>query len=261
VVAVGAAVAPVSNLLPLTMRLSDRYLYLAMVMLALPVASALDAAVARAAPPRRRTAALVAGAIVAVVVAVEAWTAAELAASWHSSQALWARAARAQPRAFLARLKYAEVLEAARQWPDALAELRDAQQLNPGNPLPAERLIHLHAWRAELAGDLPAGTARRWLLDAERALTDRAAFQTLSAEIDAAPCRRCGDALAVIGVAAWPEPDAALLTAASGAIERHLLARARIYLARIRDRTSPEYARLARLAQRAPASELWSSPP
>ncbi|HMG54183.1 MAG TPA: hypothetical protein VK601_11885 [Kofleriaceae bacterium] len=251
VIAVGAAVAPVSNLVPMTLRMSDRYLYLALAMLVLPVASLIDWLIAR---DRRAIPAIAAVAL--VIAGLEARLSAQLAAGWHDSRALWTRAVEAQPRAFLARLKYAEVLEADQRWTEALAQLRDAQQLNLGNPLPAQRLIHLHARRGELDGSLPAGTALRWLRDSERAVADRAVFQQLAAEIDAAPCRRCGDALALIGVSVWPRSDADLIAEAQRAIDQRLMNRARIYLGRVRDRSSPELAELERRAARAPTGDL-----
>jgi hypothetical protein len=255
VVAIGGALAPVSNLMPLTLRMSDRYVFLAMVALVLPVASALDwlwlrtRGVARAGAWRG----LIASAV-AVILGLEARASAELAASWRSSHALWAHAVAAQPDAFLAHLKYAEVLEREQRWSDALAQLWAAQQLNPGNPLPGQRLLHLRAKRDELAGALPAGTALRWLVDSDRAMTDRAACDRLATEIDAASCRSCGDAMALFGLDAWPRSDAELFTEASRAIDRGLGTRARIYLARVRDRRAPEYADLQHRAGEQPAA-------
>jgi hypothetical protein len=256
VVAVGGALAPVSNLMPLTMRMSDRYVFLALVVLVLPVASALDWIWARTRSRGSRAGAwrAVIIAAVAAVAVLLARASAQLAASWQSSHALWAHAIEAQPEAFLAHLKYAEVLEREQQWSEALAQLWAAQQLNPGNPLPSQRLLHLRARRAELAGAVPAGTALRWLVDSDRAITDRAAHDRLAAEIDATGCASCGDAMTLLGLDAWPHSDAELLTDASRAIDRGLGTRARIYLARVRDRRSPAYAEIARRAAEQPAA-------
>jgi hypothetical protein len=64
------------------------------------------------------------GAIVLVLATLEARLTARQVASWQDSHALWARAVAAQPEAFLAHLKYAEVLETEQGWREALAEIR-----------------------------------------------------------------------------------------------------------------------------------------
>lgn len=247
VFAVGGALLPVSNLVPMTLRLSDRYLFLALVMLVLPVASAIDWAVERSQARPGRAIACVA-AIALVVAVLEARLTARLVPTWQSSEALWAHAVEAQPGAFLAHLKYGEVLQDERRWSDALTQLWAAQQLNPGNPLPSQRLLHLDAARAEQRGALAAGTAERWWHDSNRALGDRAAYERLAGEVAATPCAPCGDAVVLLGVTAWPMPDAELLAAARRALDQHAVVRARIYLDRVRDRMNPEFDALVRRA-------------
>ena len=84
----------------------------------------------------------------------------------------------------------------------------------------------------------------------QRALVDRDAYQRLVADVDGTSCRPCGDALALMGVNAWPFSDDELLSAARHALDQHMPARARTYLVRVRDRTLPE---LESLRQRATA--------
>src|SRR5262249_23576109 len=156
--------------------------------------------------------------------------------------------------AFLAHLKYAEVLDADQRWDAAQTELWHAEQLNLGNPLAKQRLLHVRARRAEAAGALPAGTALRWLRASDRAVTDRAAYEQLLAEIDASRCKTCGDALALIGMDLWLRSDGELLSEARRAVDQHRIPRAQLYLARVRDRTTAEFAQLASQIAQLPAN-------
>jgi hypothetical protein len=60
--------------------------------------------------------------------------------------------------------------------------------------------------------------------------------------------------MALFGLDAWPRSDAELFTEANRAIGRGLGTRARIYLARVRDRRAPEYADLQHRAGESPAA-------
>jgi hypothetical protein len=245
-VAVCGGLLPVSNLVPMSQRFADRYLLLVLAVLVVPIASLIDAAIARARRARRggRAACAALAAIGLCLAAAEARASAQLVPSWHSSRTLWAHAVAAQPRAFLARLKYSETLQDARQWSEAIAQLRAAKQLRPHSLLPSARLFQLDAERAELNGILAAGTAARWLTAMDRATTDRAAYQALADEVDRTPCRTCSNALILVGLGAWPRPDAELLALARSALDHSAWQRARLYLGEVRDRALPELARL-----------------
>jgi protein O-mannosyl-transferase len=259
VVAGGGALLPVSNLVPMSLRFADRYLFVVLAVLVLPAASALDALIARAQPHGRRAAAAIALAVIAIC-GLEARITARVAPSWRSSRALWAHAVDAQPGAFLARLKYAETLGDERQWPAAKAQLWAARQLHPHSLLPPQHLFQLDAEQAELAGALPTGTAARWLDASERALGDRGAHEQLAVEVDRSACRTCSEALVVLGLTAWPRPDAELLAAARQALDQGAPDRARLYLGQVRDRTAPDFAPLEQRARRPPAAATSGEP-
>lgn len=259
VIAGGGALLPVSNLVPMSLRFADRYLFLVLAVLVLPVAAALDALLARAQPYGRRASVAIALAVIAACGAEEV-LAARLAPTWHSSRTLWAHAVDAQPEALLARLKYAETLGDDRQWSAAKAQLWAARRLYPHSLRPPQHLFQLDAAQAELAGALPAGTAARWIDASERALDDRAAYDQLAAEVDRSACRSCGDALVVLGLTAWPRSDAELLAAARQALDAGAPERARLYLGQVRDRTAHEFAALQERARRPPATPSSGAP-
>ncbi len=258
-VAAGGALLPVSNLVPMSLRFADRYLFLVLAVLVLPVAAALDALLARA-QRSGRYASLAALLAVIAVCGAEAALAARLAPSWHSSRTLWAHAVDAQPGALLARLKYAETLGDERQWSAARAQLWAARRLAPHSLRPPQHLFQLDAAQAELAGALPAGTTARWIDASERALDDRAAYDQLAAEVDRSACRSCGEALVVLGLTAWPRSDAELLAAARQALDQLAPDRARLYLGQVRDRTAPELAALQDRVRRPPAPASSGAP-
>jgi protein O-mannosyl-transferase len=185
---------------------------------------------------------------VAALAGLEVSASAALAPTWHSSRTLWEHAVAAQPRAFLAHIKYAEILEDARQWQPAAAQLQLAHELNRPSTVPLQQLFQLDAARAETAGTIAPGTSVRWVNQLDRALVDLNAFQQLAAEVDTTRCKTCSHALLVIQLAAWPVSDLQLLVLARQARDAHASDRARIYLAQVRDRTLPELAELTALS-------------
>ena len=259
VVAAGGALLPVSNLVPMSLRFADRYLFLVLAVLVLPIAGALDALLARARPYGPRAAVAIALAVIAACGA-EAVLAARLAPSWRSSRTLWAHAVDAQPAALLARLKYAETLGDERQWSAAKAQLWAARQLHPDSLRPPQHLFQLDAEQAELAGALPAGTTARWIDASERALDDRAAYDQLVAEVDRSACRSCGEALVVLGLTGWPRSDAELVAAAREALDHGAPERARLYLSHVREPSAPGFAALRDRARRPPATASSGAP-
>jgi protein O-mannosyl-transferase len=242
-----AVLLPVSNVVPMTLRFADRYAFPVLAMLALPFASALDWLVEQT----EANVAAVCGLLTVVVVSLaglEARATASLVPVWRSSRTLWAHAVAAQPRAFLARLKYGETLRDAHEWSAATLQYRAAARLDPRSLSPLMGLFSLQAMKAESEGLLPAGTAARWRDDVSRAAADRPEYQHLFAEVDSSRCRSCGNMLIVVGLSAWPRTDAELIALARRSLALRSWDRAQIYLAQIQDRTLPEAAELERLA-------------
>jgi hypothetical protein len=242
IVAVAGALAPVSNFVPMTLRYADRYLFVVLILLVLPLASALDWLAGRA-----RLAAAAIAAVVVIVVGFEASATAHLVATWRSSRTLWTHAVASQPATFLGHLKLGEALEADRQWRDAITQLRMAQKITPTSILPVEQLFQLDCERAEANGILAPGTATRWQELVDRAATDRAVFQQLTDEAAATKCRTCSHALLLLELSIWPRSDDELLALAGQAIAQRSWQEGRIYLGQVRDRSRPELGPLTKL--------------
>jgi tetratricopeptide (TPR) repeat protein len=246
----GCALLPVINIVPVYFRYADRYALLALAVLVPPLAAGLARARAALAA-RSRGALAVAAAAAALAVLGEATLARGQARAWASSAALWASGALAQPRAYLGRMKYGEVLRDAGRYADAAAEYRAAIRLDPERPLGYAGLLRCYAAEAEVAGRLEAGTGERWLRALGPALAQPAAFWRLSAEVTATDCARCAGALALLGVRRFAFPDSLLIDRAEAALAAGRPDLALVYLEGARDRTSPRYTELHGAARRA----------
>ncbi len=222
-VAFAAAILPVANLVPVVFRFADRYVFLALAMLVVPLALVLRARVAYAAA--------------AALLAAEIAIAVPLQRAWRDSDALWARAVAAQPDALFARLKRGETLRDAGRFPEATAEYQAAVRLEPDNALGWAGLFHMYATRAEKEGRLAPGTAAGWLRALGPALADRGRFAELLRAAPRDACAPCSNTLLLLGLIRWPERDEALVAAARAALDRGLRDVALISLSRVRART------------------------
>jgi len=188
-VAAVAAYLPVANVVPLYFRYADRYLLLSLAFLAIGLASTL----ARAPWPRAVTAVTIA------VLLASTLASRSLAASWRTSEALWARAVTVQPRAYFARLKYGETLRDLGRWDESAAAYDGAIDLDPDNPLAYAGVLFTHARRAEAEGRLPAGRADLWLRALGPALRDVRSFQAFFGEVASSGCDACTRAALRLG--------------------------------------------------------------
>ena len=152
---------PVSNLVPMTFQVNDRYLLLPSFALALAVwgyAGALEGRVVW------RRALLGLGAAVAVAGGVVSFA---YSFAWRSDAALWTRAVEAQPEAYYAWMKLGETRRDAGRFPEADAAYTRAVQLEP-DLLPARggRMLSCLV-REDAAHDrdrpLPLGLSGRYL--------------------------------------------------------------------------------------------------
>lgn len=240
-VAYVAALLPVANVLPILFRLSDRYTLLAGAVLVVPLAALLGELVARASG-RAARAALAAG--VVAVAAAEVAVAAPLAAAWHGSDALWARAVAAQPEAYLARQKRGEILRDRGDWAGAIAEYQAMIRLAPRRLNGYLGLFLVYARRAEAQGEVAPGTAEYWFAELSAAWDDPERFADLRRRVARSRCAPCAHTLLVVGLKRWPAPDDVLLAQAAAALAAGQREAALLYLSEVRERGSPEFVRL-----------------
>ena len=230
-VAFVAALAPVSNLIPIYFRFADRYALLALAVLVPAAALALA---------RVRRPLLV---VVPVVALLAALTVVQTRA-WIDSTALFERAVRAQPDALYARLKLGETRRDRREWPAAIEQYQAAIRLAPDSTLGYAGLFYTYAARAEAGGTIASGRARAWLAALGPALADEPAFAPLYAEVSATPCAPCRSTLLLIGLHRFPRRDAELLASARAALERGQPDVALLYLSVAKDTGAAEHAAL-----------------
>jgi hypothetical protein len=218
-----AALAPVSNVLPIYFRFADRYALLALAMMVPPLACAL------AELPRRWLA------FAAPVVLVLATVTLVQSRAWIDSTVLFERAVRAQPDAVHARLKLGETYRDAHAWEPAVAQYQAAVRLAPDSPLGYAGLFYAYAVRAEAEGALATGRARAWIGALGRAMADPAAFRDLLADVGGTSCRPCRNTLLLLGLHRFPRADAELLAAARAALAAGQRDVALVYLSVARD--------------------------
>jgi len=253
-VAVSGALLPVSNLVPMTLRLSTAIC--SSCWRCWCCRSRLRSTGSPREPrpgcPRRHRR----RADVLVAAGLEASASARLARTWQSSRTLWAHANRGPagrvPRPPQAR----RGARAERQWPAALAQLRAAQELNPGNPLPDQRLLHLDATVAESRGTLAPGMAARWWTDSERAVVDRGAYQRLVADVDGTSCCRAATRSRSWASTRGRSPMTSSVGGAASARSAH--AGARADLSRPGPRSNAPRARIAPATRIGAGSGGWS---
>jgi len=142
------ALAPVSNVLPLSNAVQDRYLYLPSLAAACVVGELLS----------RRKKFILAAALLAAFFALETW---RYELVWQSDELLWQRAVEVEPDAPLPRLGLAAALEKAGKLDFAEVQARKAVDLGGGS-LALIAFAHIEEVRGHSL------EARDWLLDAWR---------------------------------------------------------------------------------------------
>jgi len=152
---------PVSNLIPMTFQVNDRYLLLPSFGLALAVWGYAGALEGRAVPRRALLGIVVAAAVAGGAVSFD------YSFAWRSDEALWTRAVEAQPGAYYAWMKLGETRRDAGRFEEADAAYARAVELEP-DLLPARggRLLNcLVRENAERRRErpMPLGLAGRYL--------------------------------------------------------------------------------------------------
>ena len=128
-----ALLAPASGLVQIgSLFVADRYSYLPMMALAVPIAAGL--AGPWAAPRRGRAAALATAGALAVVAGLVLLTR-EQCRTWRSSEVLWSRASNTGAASAMAHLKLGAVSSSLGRLAEAEAHLREAARLQPDGPL------------------------------------------------------------------------------------------------------------------------------
>lgn len=239
-VAFVAALAPVSNLIPIYFRFADRYALLALAVLVPPVALALAQVQLQA----RRAFLL----LLVPVVGLLAFATCTQSRAWLDSAGLFQQAVRAQPDALYARLKLGETRRDRHEWQAAVEQYQAAIRLAPDSTLGYAGLMYAYAQRAEEGAILPAGSAHAWLAALGPALVDPQAFARLLEDVSATKCAPCRNSLLLLGLHRYPQSDTQLLAAAKKAIELGHADVALVYLSVVQDAGSAEYARLQQAA-------------
>jgi hypothetical protein len=237
-----AALAPVSNIVPLYFRYADRYALFALAVLVVPLACGIQALERRSIPVRRCALGLLA--LLGSSTFVQT-------SYWRDSDTLWQRATKAQPSAYFAWLKRGETARKRGQTEDAVAAYQAAIRVDPHRSLGYTGLFYTYTLEAEDRGDLASGTATAWLGELELALADRVRFERLLGVVARRRCYRCLLALTLEGVRLFDAPDPTRLRQAEVALATHSPEVALIYLDAVRDRTSPRYQTLAAQAREA----------
>ncbi len=241
--AVGALAAflPVSNLVDMRGHFADRYALLPLFAIACGVAAAIEAL----ARDRRWILAVVAA--IAVAEGVASW---RLSATWHDTHALWQRASEAHPDAIFAHFKLGEALRAERDWKGAVAEYQAAIRIDPDLTLGYAGLLFVYASRAEDEHRVAPGTAARWVGEFLPALAGARVFEAYYDGVPYDACPACSNLLLGVGLMRWPQRDPVLVDAARRALDAGRRDTALVYLASVRDRTTPAFADTATRATR-----------
>lgn len=246
VVAFPVALLPVANLIPVAFRFADRYAYLALAVLVPPAAMGLEAWFCGG--KLSRTVAI--GGVTAAILSLAVLTMTQTA-TWASSRTLWARAAVAQPDAFLGRLNYGEALVESHDWAGAREEFQAVVRLHPLDYHAYLGLFFVYASRAEELGRISPGTAGQWRAAFGRSKQSAAAFDALIATVPRSACTECADTLLLMRLRRWPKPDGELLRAARSAIDEGAPDAALVILDGSADKGAPEWLALAAEAARA----------
>ncbi|MFT5128192.1 MAG: Tfp pilus assembly protein PilF [Rhodothermales bacterium] len=157
---------PVSNIIPISTRMADRYLYLPCIGIFLGLVC-----VAQARIPRQPF--LIA---ISAILLVCTGLSFRRAAIWKSSETLWADSLRSQPDSFLALGNYALVQQSSGDFTGAMTTFERALGLSPGNPILLNNIGFCHLKQNQHAEAIPrfeqAVAADPGYIDARVNLTD-----------------------------------------------------------------------------------------
>ena len=236
-VAFVAALLPVANITPLYYRFADRYVLIALGMLAWPVAKLL------AWPAARKVVVVV----VPVLLGIEMWATMQLVPAWHDSLALWQKATAAQPRAAYGFLKLGETLRAERRFREAAAAYVRAGEIEPASIKGPAGLLRTVGEKAEAEGRIPPGTCDLWEAVIAQPGFDAPRMERLIATLDSSECRTCAEAMLWLALRMFPQSDANLIGFANKELDRGRADTAMVYLSEVRD---PHAAGLAEVTRR-----------
>ena len=170
---------PVSNIIPISTRMADRYLYLPSIGIFLGLAC-----LAQSRMPRKPF--LI---VISAILVTCAGLSLRRAAIWQSSETLWADSLRTQPNSFLALGNYALVLQGKGDFAGAMTHFERALALSPGNAIICNNIGYCHLQQGQHAAAIPrfeqAVTADPGYIDARVNLID--SFSALNRHVDTLP--------------------------------------------------------------------------
>jgi tetratricopeptide (TPR) repeat protein len=136
---------PVSNIIPISTRMADRYMYLPSIGIFLGLVC-----LAQARLPRKPfLIAISAGLLVCAALSFRR------AGIWQSSETLWADSLRSQPQSFLALGNYALVLQSKGDFAGAMAHFEKALLLSPGNAVLFNNIGYCHLQQGQHTAAIP----------------------------------------------------------------------------------------------------------
>jgi protein O-mannosyl-transferase len=136
---------PVSNIIPISTRMADRYLYLPGIGIFLGLVCAAQARV-----PRKPL--LIA---ISAILLCCLGLSFRRAAIWKSSETLWADSLLSQPNSFLALGNYALVLQSKGDFAGAMSTFEKALALSPGNAILLNNIGYCHLKQGQFAQAIP----------------------------------------------------------------------------------------------------------
>jgi tetratricopeptide (TPR) repeat protein len=136
---------PVSNLVPISTRMADRYLYLPGIGIFLGLVCLSQARVPR--QPLHIA--------ISAILLICGGLSLRRAAVWKSSESLWADSLRSQPESFLALGNYALVLQSKGDFGDAMGYFEKALALSPNNAILLNNIGYCHLKQNQFAAAIP----------------------------------------------------------------------------------------------------------
>lgn len=237
VVAFIGCLLPVANITQVYFRFADRYVLLALCVLAWPLAKLL-------AWPKARKVAM---GLVPILIVVELVATLQLVPAWNDSLSLWEHATAAQPRAIFAQLKLGETLRAEKRYREAAAAYVRAGEIEPSGIKGPAGLLRTVGERAEAEGRIPVGTCVEWEKVMAKPGFDAQKMGGLIDLLDKYDCRSCAQAMLWLGLRMFPQEDTSLVSFAKRELDRGRDDTAMIYLSEVHD---PSTVGLAEVTQR-----------
>jgi hypothetical protein len=228
---------PVANITQVYFRFADRYVLVALVVLAWPIAKLL-------AWPKARMVVMV---LVPLLIGIELWATMMQVSVWKDSITLWQHATGAQPRAIFAHLKLGETLRAEKRFREAASSYVRAGEIEPGSIKGPAGFLRTMGEKAEAEGRIPPGTFTLWEEVIAKPGFDAQKMGALIETLDKSDCRSCKDAMLWLALRMFPQSDASLVSFARRELDKGRIGTAMVYLSEIRD---PNTEGLAELSQR-----------